>query len=414
VAAVTWVTLLAAAGFRSTPSTLIVPLEHEFGWSRATISLAVSINLLLFGLFAPFAGGLMERFGVRRVTVAALVTVSAGSGLTVFMHQPWQLDLLWGLVVGVGTGSMASVLAAIVASRWFVQRRGLVLGALTASGATGQLIFLPGLAWLAVNVGWRASALVVAGAALLGVPLVALLMRERPSDLGLRAFGATEADEPAPPARNAVRAALGGLAMGARNRNFWLLAASFFICGASTNGLIGTHLIPASMDHGLPEVTAASLLATIGIFDVAGTMISGWLTDRLDSRWLLFWYYGLRGLSLLFLPYAFGVQYFGLILFIVFYGLDWVATVPPTVALAADTFGKRNVGVVYGWIFASHQLGAAGAAFGAGAVRTFFGDYQVAFMTSGLLCLLAAGLVIRIGGARRQEPQAVPLPAPSY
>ncbi|HLQ60608.1 MAG TPA: MFS transporter [Candidatus Acidoferrales bacterium] len=414
VAAVTWVTLLAAAGFRSTPSTLIVPLEHEFGWSRATISLAVSINLLLFGLFAPFAGGLMERFGVRRVTVAALVTVSAGSGLTVFMHQPWQLDLLWGLVVGVGTGSMASVLAAIVASRWFVRRRGLVLGALTASGATGQLIFLPGLAWLAVNVGWRASALVVAGAALLGVPLVALLMRERPSDLGLRAFGATEADEPAPPARNAVRAALGGLAMGARNRNFWLLAASFFICGASTNGLIGTHLIPASMDHGLPEVTAASLLATIGIFDVAGTMISGWLTDRLDSRWLLFWYYGLRGLSLLFLPYAFGVQYFGLILFIVFYGLDWVATVPPTVALAADTFGKRNVGVVYGWIFASHQLGAAGAAFGAGAVRTFFGDYQVAFMTSGLLCLLAAGLVIRIGGARRQEPETVPLPAPSY
>ena len=414
VAAVTWLTLLAAAGFRSTPATLIVPLEHDFGWSRATISLAVSINLLLFGLFAPFAGGLMERFGVRRVTVAALVTVSAGSGLTVFMKQPWQLDLLWGVVVGVGTGSMASVLAAIVANRWFVARRGLVLGALTASGATGQLIFLPALAWLAVNLGWRASALVVAGAALLGVPLVALLMRERPADVGLRAYGATEADEPAPPPRNAVGAALSGLALGVRSRNFWLLAGSFFICGASTNGLIGTHLIPASMDHGLPEVTAASLLATIGIFDVAGTMISGWLTDRLDSRWLLFCYYGLRGLSLLFLPYAFGVQYFGLILFIVFYGLDWVATVPPTVALAADTFGKRNVGVVYGWIFASHQLGAAAAAFGAGAVRTWFGDYQLAFMTSGLLCLLAAGLVIRIGRSRRAEPQPVPLPAPSY
>jgi len=204
--------------------------------------------------------------------------------------------------------------------------------------------------------------------------------------------------------------------MGVRNRNFWLLSVSFFICGASTNGLIGTHLIPASMDHGLPEVTAASLLAVIGIFDVAGTMISGWLTDRVDSRWLLFWYYGLRGLSLLFLPYAFGVQYFGLILFIVFYGLDWVATVPPTVALAADTFGKRNVGVVYGWIFASHQLGAAAAAFGAGAVRTFFGDYQLAFTTSGLLCLLAAGLVIRISRARGPEAVAAPLatPAPSY
>jgi MFS family permease len=358
----------------------------------------------------------MERFGVRRVVVGALMTVSAGSALTVFMSQPWQLDLLWGVVVGIGTGSMASVLAATVATRWFAQRRGLVLGALTAAGATGQLIFLPALAWLAVNVGWRASALLVAGAALIGVPLVILLMRDRPADVGLRAYGATEADEPAPPLRNPVRAALGGLAMGVRNRNFWLLSVSFFICGASTNGLIGTHLIPASMDHGLPEVTAASLLAVIGIFDVAGTMISGWLTDRVDSRWLLFWYYGLRGLSLLFLPYAFGVQYFGLILFIVFYGLDWVATVPPTVALAADTFGKRNVGVVYGWIFASHQLGAASAAFGAGAVRTYFGDYQLAFMTSGLLCLLAAGLVIRISRARGPEVVAAPRPspAPSY
>jgi MFS family permease len=415
VAAVTWITLLAAAGFRSTPGVLIVPLEQEFHWSRATISVAVSINLLLFGLFAPFAGGLMERFGVKRVVVGALLTVSAGSGLTVFMHQAWQLDLLWGVVVGVGTGSMATVLAAIVANRWFVKRRGLVLGALTAAGATGQLIFLPALAWLAVNMGWRTAALVVAGAALLGIPLVVLFMRDRPADVGQRAYGATEADEPAPPLQNPVKAALGGLAMGVRNRNWWLLAGSFFICGASTNGLIGTHLIPASIDHGMPEVTAASLLAFIGIFDVAGTMISGWLTDRLDSRWLLFWYYGLRGLSLLFLPYAFGMQYFGLFLFIVFYGLDWVATVPPTVALTADTFGRRNLGVVYGWVFASHQLGASAAAFGAGAVRTYFGNYQLAFMTSGLLCLLAAGLVIRIRRARGPEPVVVaPVPAPSY
>lgn len=414
VAGVTWVTLLASAGFRSTPGVLIVPLEHEFGWSRATISIAVSINLMLFGLFAPFAGGLMERFGVRRVVIGALLTVSAGSGLTIFMSQSWQLDVLWGVVVGTGTGSMATVLAAIVANRWFVKRRGLVLGALTAAGATGQLIFLPALAWLAVNTGWRAAALLVAVAALLGIPLVALLMRDRPADLGIRAYGATQAEEPPPPLQNPVRAVLRGLAMGTRNRNFWLLATSFFVCGASTNGLIGTHLIPASIDHGMPEVTAASLLATIGIFDVAGTMISGWLTDRVDSRWLLFWYYGLRGLSLLFLPYAFGLQYFGLILFIVFYGLDWVATVPPTVALTADTFGKRNLGVVYGWIFASHQLGAASAAFGAGAVRTFFGDYQVAFMTSGLLCLLAAGLVIRIRHAPTPQIGAAPVPAPSY
>jgi MFS family permease len=414
VAAVTWFTILFASGFRSTPSTLIVPLQQEFGWSRAEISLAVSINLVCFGLFAPFAGGLMERFGVRRVTLAALLLVSTGSASTIFMRAPWQLDLLWGIVVGVGTGSMASVLGAIVANRWFVQRRGVVLGALTAAGATGQLIFLPGLAWLAVNLGWRWAALSVAGAALLGVPLIALVMRERPADVGLRPYGATQAEEPAAPRRNAVRAALGGLGMGARNRNFWFLAASFFICGASTNGLIGTHLIPASIDHGLPEVTAAGLLATIGVFDVAGTMISGWLTDRLDSRWLLFWYYGLRGLSLLFLPYAFGLQYFGLILFIVFYGLDWVATVPPTIALTADTFGKRNLGVVYGWIFASHQLGAAAAAFGAGAVRTWFGDYQLAFMTSGLLCLLAAGIVVRISRGPSGALAQPPVPAPSY
>ena len=353
----------------------------------------------------------MERFGVRRVVVGALLTVSAGSGLTVFMHQPWQLDLLWGVVVGVGTGSMATVLAAIVANRWFVQRRGLVLGALTAAGATGQLIFLPALAWLAVNMGWRTAALVVAGAALLGIPLVALFMRDRPADVGLRAYGATEADEPPPPLQNPVRAALGGLAMGARNRNFWLLAGSFFICGASTNGLIGTHLIPASMDHGMAEVTAASLLAVIGVFDVIGTLASGYLTDRFDSRWLLFAYYGLRGLSLLLLPYVFGSPQFGLIVFIVFYGLDWVATVPPTVQLTRKIFGQQNFAIVYGWIFAAHQLGAASIAFAAGAVRTVFGDYQLAFMFSGLLCLVAAGLVLRIA---RPRPGTVEVLAPAY
>src|SRR6266851_4928640 len=418
VAAVTWFTLLAAAGFRSTPGVLIVPLQQEFGWSRATISIAVSINLMLYGLFAPFAGGLMERFGVRKVVVGSLLTVSAGSGLTIFMHQPWQLDLLWGAVVGVGTGSMATVLAAIVANRWFVKRRGLVLGALTAAGATGQLIFLPALAWLAVNMGWRTAALVVAGAALLGIPLAVLFMRDRPADVGQRAYGATEADEPAPPLQNPVKAALGGLAMGVRNRNWWFLAGSFFICGASTNGLIGTHLIPASIDHGMAEVTAASLLAVIGVFDVIGTLASGYLTDRFDSRWLLFIYYGLRGLSLLLLPYVFGSPQFGLILFIVFYGLDWVATVPPTVQIARRVFGQQNFAIVYGWIFAAHQLGAASIAFAAGAVRTYFGDYQLAFMTSGLLCLVAAGLVLRIA-RERPGPVAVPIPgisaeAPAY
>src|SRR6266513_971081 len=416
VAAVTFVALMGAAGFRATPGVLIVPLQIEFGCNRAIISVAVSINLILFGLTGPFAAALMDRFGLRIVTVGALITVASGALLTTVMNAPWQLYLLWGVVVGLGTGCMASVLAATVANRWFVQRRGLVLGALTAAGATGQLIFLPGLGWLAQSAGWRLAAIAVALAALAVVPVVALFLRNRPADLGLRAFGATEADTVPTNTGSPVANAFRGLRMGVRSRDFWLLGGSFFICGASTNGLIGTHLIPASMDHGMAEVTAASLLAVIGVFDVIGTLVSGVLTDRFDSRWLLFWYYGLRGLSLLFLPYAFGTAYFGLILFIVFYGLDWVATVPPTVQLARKLFGQQNFAIVYGWIFAAHQLGAASIALAAGAVRTFFGDYQLAFMSSGLLCLIAAGLVLRIVRIRRTEGPGLPAPAeaPAY
>jgi sugar phosphate permease len=406
VAAVTFVALLGAAGFRATPGVLIVPLQDEFGWNRAIISIAVSINLILFGLTGPFAAALMDRFGIRAVTVGALITVAAGAFLTTVMNSPWQLYLLWGVVVGLGTGCMASVLAATVANRWFVSRRGLVLGALTAAGATGQLIFLPVLGWLAQNSGWRLSAITVAVAALAVVPVVALFLRNRPSGLGLRAFGATEADTAPANTGSPIANAFRGLRMGVRSRDFWLLGGSFFICGASTNGLIGTHLIPASMDHGMAEVTAASLLAVIGVFDVIGTLASGYLTDRFDSRWLLFFYYGLRGLSLLLLPFVFSSPAFALILFIVFYGLDWVATVPPTVQLARKVFGAQNFAIVYGWIFAAHQLGAASIAFAAGAVRTFFGDYQLAFMSSGLLCLLAAGLVLRIA-----RPTAGKVPA---
>jgi len=418
VAAVTFIALMGAAGFRATPSVLIVPLQNEFGWNRAVISVAVSINLILFGLTGPFAAALMDRFGLRVVTVGALITVATGALLTTLMNSPWQLYLLWGVVVGLGTGSMASVLAATVASRWFVQRRGLVLGALTAAGATGQLIFLPGLGWLAQNVGWRQAAIAVAVAALTVVPLVAIFMRNRPSDVGLSAYGATEADTAPTTTGSPIANAFRGLRLGVRSRDFWLLAGSFFICGASTNGLIGTHLIPASIDHGMAEVTAASLLAVIGVFDVVGTLVSGYLTDRFDSRRLLFAYYGLRGLSLLALPYVFGSPQFGLILFIVFYGLDWVATVPPTVHLARRVFGQQNFAIVYGWIFAAHQLGAASIAFAAGAVRTFFGDYQLAFMTSGLLCLVAAGLVLRIARERPgpvviREP-GIGVEAPAY
>jgi MFS family permease len=412
VAAVTFITLLGASGFRSTPGVLIVPLQHEFGWNRAVISLAVSINLVLYGVSGPFAAALMDRFGIRRVMLCALLLVSAGSGLTILMRAPWQLYLLWGVVVGLGTGAMASILAATVANRWFVARRGMVVGILTAAGATGQLVFLPLLAWLAVTFGWRWAAISVACSALAVFPIVAVLMRNRPEDVGLRAYGANpQVDAPTAAGGNPITAAFSGLRLGVRSRDFWLLAGSFFICGASTNGLIGTHLIPASMDHGIPEVQAASMLAVIGIFDIIGTTISGWLTDRWDSRWLLCWYYGLRGLSLLLLPYVLGSHYFGLILFIVFYGLDWVATVPPTIALTGTVFGPARAGVVYGWIFAAHQMGAATAAFAAGAARTWFGDYQLAFMSAGLLCLLASGLVIRIEGTRFGAAGAAAQPA---
>ncbi|TMF92025.1 MAG: MFS transporter [Chloroflexi bacterium] len=406
VAGVTFLALLGAAGFRATPGVLIVPLEKEFGWSTATISFAVSINLVLFGLVGPFAAALMERFGVRAVMIGALLLIASGSALTTVMHAPWQLYLLWGVLVGLGAGSMASVLGATVANRWFVKRRGAVLGVMTAAGATGQLIFLPSLAALAVDFGWRYAAVMVTCGALLVLPVVALLMRSRPADVGLRAYGATVEDAVVAVTGSPIANAFRGLGLGVRHRDFWFLAASFFICGASTNGLIGTHLIPASIDHGMPEVAAASLLAVIGVFDIAGTMVSGWLTDRLDSRFLLFWYYGLRGLALLFLPFAYGFGYVGLLLFIVFYGLDWVATVPPTVALTADIFGKERMAIVYGWIFASHQLGAAFAAGGAGLIRTYAGHYEPAFMISGALCLIAAGLSLSINRRRRMGATA--------
>ena len=405
VVGVTFLTLLAAAGIRSTPGVLMIPLEREFGWTRATVSFAVSVNIFLYGLSGPFVAGLMDRLGIRRVMVTSLALVATGVGLTTLMTASWQLALLWGVVVGLGTGTMAMVLGAMVANRWFTERRGFVLGLLTASSATGQLLFLPVLASMVVHLGWRSAVLLTAGVGLVVLPLVAVLMRDDPRDIGLRPFG-EPADAPVTPRppRAAATAPLLGLALGLRSRDFWLLAGSFFICGLSTNGLIGTHLIPASMEHGIPEVTAASLLASIGVLDVVGTTVSGWLSDRWDNRYLLCWYYGLRGLSLLFLPYAFGSAYLGLAAFAVFYGLDWVATVPPTARLAADTFGRENVGTMFGWIAAFHQLGAATAAYGGGLLRTWLGDYQVTFISAGLACLVAAGLVLRIGQASRAVP----------
>lgn len=403
MAGMTFLVLLGASGFRSAPGILIVPLQEDFGWSRSTISLAVSINLLLYGFMGPFAAAMMERWGIRRVVTGALITVASGAALTTQMTSPWQLYLLWGVLVGLGTGSMATVLAATVANRWFVAQRGLVMGVLTAAGATGQLIFLPLLAWLADRYGWQSVSIAVATATLTVIPLVLAFARNRPADLGLNRYGAT-GDEPPPPVRaNPVAAAFGALRSSLRSRDFWLLAGSFFICGATTTGLIGTHLIPASVDHGMTEVAAANLLALIGIFDIIGTTVSGWLTDRYDARQLLFAYYGLRGASLALLPWMFDAPKFSLIAFIVFYGLDWVATVPPTVSLTAKSLGAARAPLIFGWIFAAHQVGAAFAAYTAGALREIFGDYFIAFTSAAFLSGTASLLVLGIGRSSRPD-----------
>ncbi len=397
VAAVTLVTIIGAAAFASLPGLLIDPLHTEFGWSRGMIGFAVSVNLALYGVTAPFAAALMDRFGIRRVVSCALLTISVGAGLTVFMTQVWQLVLCWGVLVGLGSGSMALAFAATVTNRWFVARRGLVTGILTAGGAAGQLVFLPLLSWITEHHGWRPAAGTVALAAVAVVPFVLVLLRDHPADVGLAAYGAAEFTPKPAPVTGAAGRALRALADAARGGTFWLLAGAFAICGASTNGLVKTHFVPAAHDHGLPVTTAASLLAVIGIFDIAGTVASGWFTDRLSPRRLLAMYYGLRGLSLMFLPMLFANSIHpSMVLFIVFYGLDWVATVPPTIALCREHYGE-NSAIVFGWVLAAHQIGAALVAYLGGVARDALGSYDVVWYTSGGLCAVAAllSLVVR-------------------
>jgi MFS family permease len=392
VVAVSFVVLLVAAGARSVPGTLLVPLEREFGWSRATVSVAVSVGLVCYALIGPFAAALMDRIGVRRVMVIALACIAGGSALATRVSAPWQLDLLWGVLVGVGTGSVSVTLGAIVANRWFDERRGLVMGIFGATWASGQLVFLPVVAWLNVHQGWRTGVGAVAIVVTCTIPLALLLMRERPSDLRLAPYGSTVV-QAAPRIRSSpVRDALAALAEGARSRPFLYLTGAFFICGVTTNGIIGTHLIAAGHDHGLSEVTGASMLAAIGFFDVIGTLSSGWLTDRYDPRKLLFAYYGFRGVSLFFLPYALSAKAVPIAVFIVIYGLDWVATVPPTVAITAQLFGRERVGIFFAWTLAAHQLGAALAAWLAGAARGWSGDYILTFLVGGALSITAAFL----------------------
>jgi MFS family permease len=395
---VTFLAALISAGTVGAPGVFIVPLQKEFGWSNAEISSALSIRFILFGLMAPFAAALMNRYGLRNVTLTAQFVVIFGLLGSLFMTDVWQLWLLWGVVIGIGTGMTALVLGATIATRWFVARRGLVVGIMTASVATGQLVFLPALAAITERLGWRVALALVC--VMLGVAAFAVLMvmRDRPSDVGLRPLG-DEGSEPlpAPPPNNApvTAVALGTLRDVSKSPVFWVLFATFFICGASTNGLVQVHLIPMCLDFGIPQVQAASLLAAMGIFDFFGTIISGWLSDRYDNRWLLFWYYGLRGLSLLFLPFS-DFTFYGLSLFAMFYGLDWIATVPPTVRLTAQRFGAERANLVFGWIFAGHQLGAGAAAFGAGLSRTVYLTYLPAFFVAGALCIVAAVIVLTI------------------
>jgi len=408
------VVVVVTAGVRATPGVLIVPLESEFHWSRATISLAIAVNLLLYGMIGPFAATLMDRFGARWTMSLALVATALGVALSPTMHEPWQLFLLWGVVVGIATGFIGAYLAAYIAARWFHKRQGLVVGVLTAANAAGQLVFLPTMAALATGAGWRAMLLVLAACVMIFVPLVAWLMRDRPEDLGLAAYGdaravaTTTATAPGNPIAVTFRA----LADGARSRDFWLIAGGYFVCGASTNGLIGTHLIAACVDHGMTEVAGAGLLAATGVFALIGGTASGWLSDRWDNRFLLFWFYGLRGLSLMYLPFAFDMSFYGLSLFSVFYGLDWIASAPPTVRLLNGVVGTERIGIMVAWITVIHQIGGASAAYLGGLLRIGFGTYLEAFMLSGLLSIAAALMVLFISAGRSdREPAAAVMPA---
>jgi MFS family permease len=399
-AGVTFVALLTAAALRSAPGVLLPSWQGEFGWSLASISLAVGIGILLYGLVGPFAAALMQGLGVRRTLCWALLLMGAATLLSVFMTQPWHLILTWGVMSGLGSGCVAMVLAATVVNRWFVTRRGLATGVMMAAPATGSLIFIPLMALAATEVGWRAVAIAIAVATLALIPLVLLLLPERPADLGALPFGAVEAPPPATPSSdNPVKVALQTLVEASKTRVFWLLFGAFFVCGFTTNGLIGAHMISFCADNGLPQVRAAGLLAMMGVFDLIGVTLSGWLTDRYDSRKLLFIYYGLRGLSLFYLPFS-DFSFWSLSLFAAFYGLDWIATVPPTLRLTTEAFGAAKAPIVFGWVAAGHQLGAGSAAFAAGLIRDVQGRYLEAFLIAGAACLIAALLSLMVARPR--------------
>jgi sugar phosphate permease len=406
VVSITFITLLVTAGIRSMPSILMLPFEKEFGWNRGSISGVISIGIFLYGLVGPFSAALLVRFGIRRMMVISLAVLAASLSLTPLMTALWQFELLWGLVSGLATGMMANVLGVTVTNLWFIKRKGLVIGVLTASAATGQLLFLPLMAKITVEAGWRNAIYTAVAAIVIMFFIVAIWMRNNPYDIGVSPYGSDELVKPNAFKGNLFLAPLQALHSAMKNKTFWLLAGTFFFCGFSTNGLIGTHLIPACGDYGIPEVTAAGLLALMGLFDLFGTTLSGWLSDRFDSRWLLFWYYGLRGLSLVFLPYALNSgSNTAILIFTVFYGLDWIATVPPTVKIATSVFGKEKSGMIFGWIVVAHQIGASTAAYGAGLMRDLFGAYTIPFIAAGCVCVFAAIMAVKISKAGAMAQQ---------
>ena len=392
--ALTFLTMLSTAAVMGSPGVFIGPISKEFGWTTGEVSAPLGLRFALYGLVAPFAAALIQRYGVRAVVSTSVVMLVGGIAVSSQMTALWQLWATWGIILGLGAGMTAMVLGATVSSRWFTARRGLVVGLLTASNATGQLIVMPLAAALAENYGWRVALL--PGIVMLGVCLLLTLLLgcDHPGKLNMAPYGDTAVIPPPPPVTTgAVRNSFAALAEGTRSSIFWILAFTFFVCGLSTGGLIQTHFIPMCGDFGIPGMEAAYILAIIGAFDFVGTIVSGWLSDRYDNRWLLFWYYGLRGISLLLLPYS-GFSFIGLMVFGVFYGLDWVATVPPTVRLAANAFGRERAPLLFGWIFASHQLGSAAAAVGAGITRDALASYLPAFFAAGAACIVASILIV--------------------
>ncbi|MCA1065787.1 MFS transporter [Rossellomorea aquimaris] len=396
---ISFFSIIAAGIVRSSSGVFIEPFEGEFGWNRSTISLAFAVGLFLYGFSGPFMAALIEVLGLKKMMILSMGTLVTGATLTLAMEEPWQLILIWGIIIGLGSSLFLTVLSPYVANRWFVKRRGLAVGILTASTATGQLILLPVLAVLIEGHSWRWAMNLIIILSVIMLLIIVFFMKESPKELGISPYGSDEGTEESGETgkKNPIVLAFNGLFLAVKAKEFWLLAGSFFICGLSTSGLIGTHFVSYCLSYGIPLVTAASLLSFMGIFDLVGTTLSGWLSDRFDNRWLLFWYYALRGGSLVLLPFALSEGSLPLlILFTVFYGLDWIATVPPTVNISRQIFGVAKSGIIYGWIFAAHQAGAAVAAYGGGVIFNRTNSYTSAFLLAGVFCILASLFVIII------------------